>query len=46
MTFFISFIPLVTALKLINSAFVVFAIIRANVVFPVPGGPQNIIEGI
>ena len=27
-----------------NSALVVLAIIRASVVFPVPGGPQRIIE--
>ncbi len=43
-TSFISLIPLVTALKSINDARVVFAIILASVVFPTPGGPQNIME--
>ena len=42
----ISFMPLVTAEKLMNSAFVILAMIRASVVFPVPGGPQKIMEGM
>ena len=46
MTSFISLIPLVTALKLINSDFVFPAIMLARVVFPTPGGPQKIIEEI
>ena len=37
-----SFFPLVTADNSMNSAFTSRAIIRANVVFPVPGGPHNI----
>ena len=41
-TFSTSFLPLVTALSSINSAFTSCAIIRASVVFPVPGGPQKI----
>ena len=45
-TCFISFIPEVTAEKVINSDFVELAIIRAKVVFPTPGGPQKIIDGI
>ena len=36
--------PLVTAEKLMNSAFVFSAMIRASVVFPTPGGPQKIME--
>ena len=44
-TFLISLIPDVTAEKLINSDFVTWAMIRANVVFPTPGGPQKIIDG-
>ena len=43
-TLFISFMPLVTAEKLINFAFVCLAITFAIVVFPTPGGPQKIIE--
>ena len=46
MTSLISLIPLVTALKLIKSAFVCPAMILARVVFPTPGGPQNIMEEI
>ena len=42
----ISLMPLVTAEKFTNSAFVRFAITFARVVFPTPGGPQRIIEGI
>ena len=42
----ISLIPLVTALKLINSALVRPAMILARVVFPTPGGPQKIMEEI
>ena len=37
---------LVTALKLIKSAFVLPAMILASVVFPTPGGPQKIMEEI
>ncbi len=40
-----SFKPLVTAENLIKSALVCLAIIFAKVVLPLPGGPQNIIEG-
>ena len=43
-TAFISLIPLVTALKLTKSAFVLSAIIPASVVLPTPGGPQKIID--
>ena len=46
MTSRISLIPLVTALKLINWAFVLPAIMLARVVFPTPGGPQKIMEEI
>ena len=46
MTCFISFIPLVTAEKSIKLAFVRFAMMRASVVLPTPGGPQNIIEPV
>ena len=42
----ISLIPLVTAEKSMNSDFVVWAMIRAKVVFPTPGGPQKIMEEI
>lgn len=38
--------PEVTAEKFINSEFVLFAIICANVDLPIPGFPQNIIEEI
>ena len=38
--------PEVTAEKFINSEFVLFAIICANVVLPIPGFPQNIIDEI
>ena len=44
MTCLISLMPLVTAEKSIKFAFVRFAMMRASVVFPTPGGPQNIIE--
>ncbi len=44
MTVRISLIPLVTAEKLIKAALVRFAITRASVVFPTPGGPQKIME--
>ena len=44
MTCFISLIPLVTAEKSTNFDLVLPAIIRASVVLPTPGGPQNIIE--
>ena len=43
-TVLISFMPLVTAEKFTNSAFVWFAITLARVVFPTPGGPQNIMD--
>ncbi len=46
MTSLISLIPLVTALKSINDARVICAMILASVVFPTPGGPQNIMEDI
>lgn len=46
MTSLISFMPLVTALKLMNWALVRFAIIPARVVLPTPGGPQKIMDGI
>ena len=36
--------PLVTAEKSMNSAFVRRAMIRASVVLPTPGGPQKIID--
>ena len=42
----ISLMPLVTALKFTNSAWVLFAIIPASVVFPTPGGPQKIMDGM
>ena len=38
-TWRISLIPLVTALKVMNRDWVVLAIIFARVVFPTPGGP-------
>ena len=44
MTSLISLMPLVTALKLMNSALVRLAMMLANVVFPTPGGPQKIME--
>ena len=43
-TFLISLIPLITAENSIKLACVICAIIFASVVFPVPGGPQKIIE--
>ena len=45
-TCLISFIPLVTAEKSMKLALVLPAIMRASVVLPTPGGPQNIIEPI
>ena len=45
-TSLISLIPLVTALKLMNSDFVFPAMILARVVFPTPGGPQKIMDEI
>ena len=45
-TCFISFMPLVTAEKSIKLALVRLAIMRASVVLPTPGGPQNIMEPI
>ena len=45
-TCLISFIPLVTAEKSMNLAFVPPAIMRASVVLPTPGGPQKNIEPI
>ena len=45
-TSLISLIPLVTALKLINSAWVRLAMMLARVVFPTPGGPQKTMEGM
>ena len=36
--------PLVTAEKSMNAALVLWAITRASVVLPTPGGPQKIIE--
>ena len=44
MTARISLMPLVTAEKSINSAFVRLAMMCASVVFPTPGGPQKIID--
>ena len=41
----ISLMPLVTALKLMNSAWVRWAMIMARVVLPTPGGPQKIMDG-
>lgn len=38
--------PFMTALKVTNSDFVLWAIISASVVFPTPGGPHNIMEEI
>ena len=46
MTSLISLIPLVTALKLIKSAWVRPAMMLARVVLPTPGGPQKIMEEI
>jgi hypothetical protein len=43
-TFLISLIPDITAENSIKLACVICAIIFASVVFPVPGGPQKIIE--
>ncbi len=40
----ISLMPLVTALKFTKLDLVRFAMIRAKVVFPTPGGPQKIID--
>ena len=40
----ISLIPASTALKATNRDFVMAAITRASVVFPVPGGPQRMID--
>ena len=42
----ISLMPLVTAEKSINEDFVVCAMMRAKVVLPTPGGPQNIMDEI
>ena len=44
MTCLISLMPLVTAEKSMNFALVRFAMMRASVVLPTPGGPQKIIE--
>ena len=44
-TSLISLIPLVTALKSMKFAFVLLAMMRASVVLPTPGGPQNTMEG-
>ena len=41
-----SFTPALTALSVWNGAFTWFAMILANAVFPTPGGPQNIMDGI
>src|SRR3954454_20664285 len=41
-----SLIELEVAEKVTNCARVVFAMIRASVVFPDPGGPQKIIDGM
>ena len=46
MTCLISLMPLVTAEKSMNVAFVRWAMMRASVVFPTPGGPQKIMEPI
>ena len=43
-TVFMSLMPLVTALKVMNCASVLAAIICASVVLPTPGGPQKIME--
>jgi len=43
-TSFRSLIPLITALICTKWASVVFAMICANVVFPVPGGPERMME--
>ena len=45
-TSLISLMPLVTALKSTNSAWVRRAMMRARVVLPTPGGPQKIMEEI
>ena len=45
-TSLISLMPLVTAEKFMKDALVFLAITLAKVVFPTPGGPQKIIEGI
>ena len=44
MTCLISLIPASTAENSMNSALVIFAMILASVVLPVPGGPQKISE--
>ena len=46
MTCLISLMPLVTAEKSMNVALVWFAMMRASVVLPTPGGPQKIMEEI
>ena len=46
LTFLISEIPEDTADNEVKFIFVSSAIILARVVLPVPGGPQNIIDGI
>ena len=42
----ISLMPLVTALKFTKPDLVRFAMMRARVVLPTPGGPQKIMEEI
>src|SRR3989304_5367333 len=44
-TFFISLMPDVTALKETRSQFVALEMRKARVVLPEPGGPQKIIDG-
>src|ERR1700676_1965502 len=46
MTCLISLIPASTAENSMNSAFVMFAMIFASVVFPVPGGPQKMSDPV
>jgi hypothetical protein len=46
MSALMSLIPVLVAEKVTNRALVVRAMIRASVVFPDPGGPQKIIDGM